>query len=204
MSIRAIRKHLVLLEGLGLLSRWAQKRENGSNTTDLFKLKIGALPTSTPRHHVPVPPPAPRAGPPRHLVPPPPAPRAGPEPSLTTTVSKEPETTHAGADALPHGIEPETWEGFLEIRHKIGKPPTERAVVMIFRSLGKMKAEGEDVNAVLEQSVVNEWAGVFPVKDGGRKQKQGPQRPVGREKFDPVAFVNRGATRRQERDVTDY
>lgn len=97
---RAIRTHLVTLEGLGIISRVARTRSNGSFTSDLFKLHIGAKPQ---RQILPA---ADFADgrnckPQRQILPEPAADSAGPDPSLTTTITKNNQKNNAPATRLP-------------------------------------------------------------------------------------------------------
>ena len=68
---------------------------------------------------------------------------------------------------LPDWIDPEVWAGFVEMRKKKGHrfPFTEYAAKLIIAKLGRLKQEKQDPNAVLDQSTVNGWSGVFPVHD---------------------------------------
>lgn len=74
--------------------------------------------------------------------------------------------------AIPAFIDPESWEGFCEMRKSKGKsrPFTERAAKMILKELYKLKEAGQDPNAVLDQSTRNGWSDVYPVKDKGRAE----------------------------------
>ena len=65
---------------------------------------------------------------------------------------------------LPDFIPSEAWEGYLEMRKSIKKPPTEYAVRLLFRKLAAMKQAGQNLTAVLEQSIINNWTDVYPVK----------------------------------------
>jgi len=47
------------------------------------------------------------------------------------------------------------------MRNKIKKPLTGYAVKLALNKLEKFKVAGEDPNAVLEQSVMNSWQGLF-------------------------------------------
>ena len=69
--------------------------------------------------------------------------------------------------APPPWIDPEAWKGFETMRAKIRKPMTDRARAMIVKELEALKAQGHDPVAVLAQSEVHAWAGVFPVKVNG-------------------------------------
>jgi len=65
---------------------------------------------------------------------------------------------------LPDWIKKDTWESYLEMRKKIKKPATEKAKTLIARELSKLKTSGFDPDLVLEQSIMNCWQGVFPLK----------------------------------------
>lgn len=68
---------------------------------------------------------------------------------------------------LPDWIRPDDWRDFLAMRARIRKPPTERAKVLIVKALERLRAEGHDPAAVLEQSIRNSWQDVFPLKQPG-------------------------------------
>jgi hypothetical protein len=70
---------------------------------------------------------------------------------------------------LPDWIPLNAWKGFLEMRKKIQRPLTDRAVELAVRKLDKLREQGEDVEEVLNQSVLNCWQGLFPVKGDGRE-----------------------------------
>lgn len=196
LSQRAVRNNLLILEKEGIVIITARKRPNGSTSSNLFKLLIGAgvdqrvaEKASAAPPARPAPPPAGDAPPPRTSCTRPPARPAPPESSYRTINGTviEPKPEKPGDEgALPHGIRKETWDGFIEVRRKLGKNPTEKAIQLIFKALEKMQSEGEDVNAVLEQSIVNEWAGVFHTKHG-----RANVRSVYPEKFSPSGYVNR-------------
>ncbi len=62
-------------------------------------------------------------------------------------------------------IDPEAWNGFMEMRRAIKKPMTERAISMLVNRLEKLKQNGHDVNACLDQSTFHNWQDVYPLKD---------------------------------------
>ena len=84
---RAIRTHLVALEELGLIARKSRTRANGSFTSDLFQINIGAKPSgiNCQRQNLPA---AENDITQRQILPNPAADSAGPETSLTTTITK--------------------------------------------------------------------------------------------------------------------
>jgi len=67
----------------------------------------------------------------------------------------------------PPWVDLEAWKGFENMRAKIRKPLTDRARAMIVKELEALKAQGHNPVAVLAQSEVHAWAGVFPVKVNG-------------------------------------
>ena len=71
--------------------------------------------------------------------------------------------------ALPDWIPQEAWESFVEMRSKIRAPLTGRAKTLAVAELGKLRDQGHDPRAVLEQSVLKGWRGVFPPKEGATK-----------------------------------
>ncbi len=82
---------------------------------------------------------------------------------------------------LPDWVPADLWADYIDMRKKIRKPATERAMKLAIRDLEKMAREGQDPAAVLEQSILNSWQGLFPVR--GTQQQGSAQ-----QKFDPVAY----------------
>lgn len=74
---------------------------------------------------------------------------------------------------LPDWIPSDAWQGYLDMRKKIRKPMTPRAITLVVNALQKMKDSGQDVGEVLDQSTMNSWQGVFEVK-GSRQQSSRP------------------------------
>ena len=76
---------------------------------------------------------------------------------------------------LPEWIDKDTWTAFLEMRKKKRAIPTERAKQLLVKELEKLRSEGNDPNEVLNQSIMRNYTGVFPVKGGGQNGKaRGP------------------------------
>lgn len=98
---RAIRTHLVTLEDIGIITRVSRTRANGSFTTDLFKLNVGAKPSGKicQRQILPT---AENDKTQRQILPNPAAESARPESSLTTTITKSNQISKAApATRLP-------------------------------------------------------------------------------------------------------
>lgn len=67
---------------------------------------------------------------------------------------------------LPEWIDKDTWEAFLEMRRKKRAVPTERAKELLIKELDKLRGEGHNPNEVLNQSIMRNYTGVFPLKGG--------------------------------------
>lgn len=53
---------------------------------------------------------------------------------------------------------------FIKMRKLIKKPMTDKALNLLFSSLDKLSKSDTDKKAILEQSILNCWQGVFPLK----------------------------------------
>lgn len=95
---------------------------------------------------------------------------------------KEEEKINTKAQApfcLPDWVPIEKWEQFLEMRKKIRKSPTERAKELLVEKLGKLRDNGDDPGAVLDQSILNSWQGVFEVVKNGNGFHKYDSKPNG-------------------------
>lgn len=77
--------------------------------------------------------------------------------------------------ALPGYIDREAWEGFEEMRNKIKKPLTKRAIVLILKELQKIKDAGHCPNASLDQSTIHDWADVYVKKEKPIEHRPGAE-----------------------------
>lgn len=74
--------------------------------------------------------------------------------------------------SLPSWIPREEWDGFVEMREQIKAPLTDRAKELAIKALAKFKVQGYEAGAILNQSVMNGWKGLFSLKDGGSNGKR--------------------------------
>jgi hypothetical protein len=71
----------------------------------------------------------------------------------------------------PKAVEPpdwvplQAWNDYMDMRREIKKPMTEKAQILAFKKLAKLKARGHPPEEVLNQSVMNSYQGLFEVKD---------------------------------------
>ena len=71
---------------------------------------------------------------------------------------------------IPSFINPEIWKDFEAMRKQIRKPMSERAKKLI---VAKLQSLGEDkANEILEQSIVNCWQDVYPLKADKNNNKE--------------------------------
>lgn len=78
----------------------------------------------------------------------------------------------------------ELWCDFLAMRKIIKKPATEKAQTLMIADLQKLRTEGHDPKTVLEQSIKNNWQGLFGIKTGFNSgTKTSTESP--RRKFNP-------------------
>lgn len=86
-----------------------------------------------------------------------------PSVSSSTSASKIKTNTASRAFALPAWIDTHAWNGYEEMRKKERHPLTDRARSLAISELEKLKASGSDPTAVLNQSTLKGWRGLFPV-----------------------------------------
>lgn len=65
---------------------------------------------------------------------------------------------------LPDWLPLEAWSGYLEMRRKLKKAPTERGLDLLIAKLEKFMLKGHDPTAILDNSTQNNWTGLFEPK----------------------------------------
>ena len=82
------------------------------------------------------------------------------------------------------GLSIDDWLMFLDHRRKLKSPMTDLAQDLAYKKLQRFAGQGEPVQQVIEQSVMNGWKGLFKIKiDGGHhfeNNKQNPRYASGR------------------------
>ena len=74
---------------------------------------------------------------------------------------------------------------FLEFRKSIKKPMTDRAVELLFKKLNEMTTDIDEQIEIINQSIVNGWQGVFPLKEQKTQQiRQGYHKQTKAEELD--------------------
>ena len=75
--------------------------------------------------------------------------------------------------APPDWLPADAWDGYLEMRKRIKKPMTDYAMKLAVGELGKLRDAGQDPEAVLNQSTMKSWQGLFEVKANNGKPATG-------------------------------
>lgn len=63
---------------------------------------------------------------------------------------------------LPDWLPEKPWNDFLAMRKEIKKPVTEHGIPLAIKKLADLRADGHDPQAVLENSTMNNYQGLFP------------------------------------------
>ncbi len=80
---------------------------------------------------------------------------------------------------LPDWIGADSWQGYEEMRKRIRKPMTDRARKLAIADLENLRSHGEDPAAVLDQSTMNGWQGLFELRrTGANGHSPTPIKPV--------------------------
>jgi hypothetical protein len=67
-------------------------------------------------------------------------------------------------------------ESFAEFRKKIRKPMTDRAVELLKKKLDELASDEETKIEIINQSIMNGWQGVFPLKNNVSKPPGNPSK----------------------------
>jgi len=79
-------------------------------------------------------------------------------------VKKVRKKIESGGNGIPEWISKELWSDFREFRIRIKAPLTDRATKNIISELEKFRNEGQDPEAIINQSITRGWRGVFKIK----------------------------------------
>ena len=92
-------------------------------------------------------------------------------PTTPPTTPKEEEEEEKEKEEYKNNIFDSVFDSFLDMRVKLKKPMTEKAIELLKSKLEKLAPEDEQTQIeILEQSIMNNWQGVFPLKDSAKKE----------------------------------
>lgn len=92
-------------------------------------------------------------------------------------------TTKGGAEPLPDWVPPQAWHGFIASRKAAKGGLTERAEKLLLAKLDDLRKQGYPPDAVLDQSTMHGWKGLFPIRND--RERERPRH----ERFDPTQFL---------------
>lgn len=61
---------------------------------------------------------------------------------------------------------------FIKFRKEIKKPMTDHAIELLINKLNKLSSDTSEQIEILNQSMLNGWQGIFPLKESGKKPKE--------------------------------
>lgn len=118
-------------------------------------------------------------------------------PPVPPTPTETPKKAKAKANpaspvlVLPDWLSESAWGKWVRHRAKVKKSALDDdSAELCIKRLAKLRAEGSDPAEVIDNSVLNGWTGLFPVKVEQYSPNAGSPRQG---KFDPTAHVNSGA-----------
>jgi hypothetical protein len=94
-----------------------------------------------------------------------PAKMAAKPPRTTKPKKDKPSLVARAKFVLPANIPSEAWEGFEEMRRRIGKPLTDYARSLAVKRLDALAEDGWPPGDVLNHCTMNSYQGIFPPKD---------------------------------------
>jgi len=87
--------------------------------------------------------------------------------------------------ALPDWIPSDAWSDFVAMRKQMRKPMGEAAIRLAVRTLEDLRDKGNEPKAVIEQSIMRGWTGLFPLRSDFAKASGKPSRHNG---FDQINY----------------
>lgn len=117
-----------------------------------------------------------KSAPPQKLTPTPAESADKPSRTIIVEEAKASPTKRAKPEQveIPDWIPAEPWAGFVAMRKEQGKPLKGRALTLAITELRKLADAGHPPGAVLDQSTLKSWLGLFPIKDQRNGQQQQP------------------------------
>lgn len=110
-------------------------------------------------------------------------PRARPQSPVTSKEQDQekkakPPAAPAALPEPPDWVPADAWTGFVDMRRKERHPLTARAAKLVLGELTRLKADGHDPGAVLDQSTRNGWRDVFALRKQPQLAVVGGYRPL--------------------------
>lgn len=101
--------------------------------------------------------------------------------SNTKSESKSESESYSGDVRLDEAL-----KEYVKFRKQMKKPLTDKGIQLVIKKLDKMSPDIDEQIAIIEQSIVNGWQGLFPLK----AEEQGKKRGAGQFYDDMKAWVD--------------
>jgi hypothetical protein len=121
--------------------------------------------------------------------------RRSPNTSVTTikdeaNASSKARVSKRNGFALPDWVPAEAWAGYEQMRCKARKPMTDRARALALTKLQELAASGHPPGEVLDQSTLNNWQGLFEIKERNNGNSLGRHHGQGGGERRPSASID--------------
>jgi hypothetical protein len=97
--------------------------------------------------------------------------------SRVDKIREEPPISPLPSFQPPEWLPREQWEAYLDMRKSIKSPLTPHGLRLAMKELSRLRDAGHDPEAVLNQSIFNNWKGLFALKGEQNGKKAGQQVP---------------------------
>lgn len=105
---------------------------------------------------------------------------------------------------LPGGVTAELWQDYRAMRQRKRAPMTPKAESLMLAKLVKLQREGHDPVAVIEQSIMNAWTGLFELKgtnNGTTPRQLRPYQPARNGRDEAVDDILAGIAAERQRII---
>lgn len=89
--------------------------------------------------------------------------------TIVPTTSRRPRAVQPEVD-IPDWIPVTPWLAYLEMRRKKHAAPTPHAIGLLITKIERLRDGGHDPGAVLDQSTLNNWTDIYPIKEQKNEQ----------------------------------
>ncbi|MGE3549769.1 MAG: hypothetical protein AB7I29_07725 [Geobacter sp.] len=103
---------------------------------------------------------------------------------IPTPIEKKKPAASAGI-VLPDWLPIDSWLAFVEMRKKIKKPMTDRAMQLAIQKLDALRNAGHDVGTIIDSSVLNGWQDLYPPRQGSVSPAASTVPPAASTTLDP-------------------
>lgn len=174
-SRQAVQKSMRSLTAAGYVQTVARARDDGGQASNRMRVLFdtehpeGALRVAPPATSEVAPPATPGVAPPATPG------VAHNDPSNDPVERQQPARVRAPVVGPPEWLDSQAWEDFAEHRRKTKAALTEKAAKLALAELSKLRDQGHDPVAVINQTILNGWRGLFAPKESHAVRGNSPR-----------------------------